>query len=110
MRKTRTADELEAIQEELTSCASALGRVVKSMRDSGIPELVVHSLTVMNHRMPEVINWANNLESAARTQIATFKRGIPSKAEYEVMRYRRSQQKLQAEKNTEQKAAKKPSR
>ena len=103
MRTTRTTEELSVIQEELAGCAEAIGRIVEMMEAVGMEEIVVHSQTILNHRLPELTDWAHKMEAAAKSQTQTFKRGVQSKAEYERDRYKRQRLKAEAEK----KAAKK---
>ena len=97
-RHEHTHEVFDSIADGLLDGAKTLKSIAATMRESGIPHVLIHGSASKNLYLPAVLDWIEKTNAEVKMQIRAYLTGVQSKAE------------LQKQKNANQKlaAAKKP--
>lgn len=80
-RTYRTAEQFEAVAKQLSDSAQALIDIASSMRESQLPEALVHVTLPENTHLPAIIDWIDKLKIDVRSQVRAFQSNAKSNAE-----------------------------
>ena len=80
-RQQRTADDFEAIAEQLLESSNVIRAIGATMRDAGMPSALVHATLPENTHLPAIVDWIDKLKVDVRSQLRAFVSGVPSDAE-----------------------------
>lgn len=79
-REYRTADQIAGIADELEKVVIELRSAVATMREAGMPRVLVHGAAQLNTYFPFVLGWGPKVAADAKAQAAAFKLGMESSA------------------------------
>lgn len=80
-RNKRSPEELDSIAAELAAASTTLTTIASSMRENGMPDVLIHGSTTLNRDLPRVLQWVDKVNADAKAQLRAFLQGIPSVAE-----------------------------
>jgi len=102
-RNERTAAQFDTIATDLRDASNAMSSMAQSMRESGIPHVLVHGNTTLDRYLPAVLEWIDKATGETKAQIRAYLTGAKSNAEYQ--KEQNQKQKLAAAKKAPKKKA-----
>lgn len=82
-RNDRTADEFDAIAQELSEAVESLKATAALMRTTKLPAALIHGSTTLNRFLPAVLQWVDKASIDVKAQARAYLNGSMSAAEYQ---------------------------
>ena len=80
-RSTQEPESFESIADALSKGADTLREIAAAMRESGMPQALVHGAATRNTHLPTVLDWIENTSADVKNQIRAYLAGVQSSAE-----------------------------
>lgn len=78
-----TIDRLEQVAKAFETVSENVSKAVSEMRKRGMPEALLHYQTVVNTRVPELLDWSVTLASNVNSQLVAWELGVASQSQIE---------------------------
>ena len=89
-------EQLEQMAAAFVRIGTAIGKAAGEMRKEGQQRVSLHYKTILNIRLPELLDWASKVGPSVESQIAATKLGVTSHTELGKAAYERRKKNARA--------------